>query len=908
MGDDVQNKTYGEQVKSLYSQCVELDLEQQKITLENSSFPQEVIQHVRELLACTTDEVELTQAVVDSVQVGLNIKSLQVGMKIGAYELVETIGEGGQGEVWKAMRADGNFEHHVAIKFLKPVHDHRELLRFQNERETLAQLKHPNIAQLLDGGELADQRPYMIIELVEGSPLKTFAENKQHALKQLLICFLQICDAISYAHSHSVVHRDLKPSNVLVNNEGTVKVLDFGIAKFIGAGQMDTKTVPMMTMAYSSPEQLSGGTISTATDVYALGLLLYELLTGERAQGRTTDVPTELIHEITQKVPERPSQVLVQSSVQRFYSHKQLKGDLDNLILMALRKEPHRRYSTVDALAADVRNYLDGKPLIATGDGWLYATRKLIQRNPIASFLTLGLITMLVLLPALLLQKQKQIQAQRDQAVIAQQQAEEQRLLADRSNAFLVDVLASASPLASQGEDVKLSDVLLMAERQLFAGMDDQPHLKAEMFGHLGSIQNSLGALEKSYQNYSEALKMYTLTGDKQGQLLTLGRLATAEYFRGHVEGVYTQMAAAKALAVEVTDLTTLGWHYAYMGTVSNQTGNHAYTRTHVPPIIAQLEQEQPEERELIGRLFNELSLAYNYEGFDLTKALEAIGKALEYGAQAYGELHPNYVMRLMNSATILNSLARPQEAEATLLKAQQIAQKIYTKKHPVYSQIIGTLAYTYHDQGRYSETEKYYQEALDISQELSGVNSVDHVIQLNNLAFLYEDMGQYQKAESLYRKSLKIRQKQFSAIPNRITSTANNLARLLTRLGGLDEAKELMQLVARLDQEPKLRYKLTNMYINIRSLDSTDGCDLAALNFPEILAEVQTVSKLHWKRMQAELWLGEMALACKDKAMAIQLLQQVKESVGEIYVQDSEGLRIVQAKADALLAQANQQ
>ncbi|WP_395375146.1 protein kinase [Marinicella sp. W31] len=904
MADDTQDKTYGEQVKSLYSQCVELDVEQQKATLENCSYPAGVIQHVRELLACTTDEAELTQAVVDSVQVSLNIKPLQAGMKIGAYELVETLGEGGQGEVWQAIRTGGDFDHHVAIKFLKPVHDHKELARFQNERETLAHLKHPNIAQLLDGGELEDRRPYMIIELVEGMPLKAYAEQKKHSLRQQLICFLQICDAISYAHSHSVVHRDIKPTNVLVTHDGTVKVLDFGIAKLIGADQMDTKTVPIMTMAYSSPEQLSGGAISTATDVYALGLLLYELLTGERAQGRTTDVPTELIHEITQKIPERPSQALVQSSMQRNYSPKQLKGDLDNLILMALRKEPHRRYPTVNALAADVRNYLDGKPLIATGDSWLYATRKLIQRNPVASFLTVGLITMLVLLPALLLQKQKQIQAQRDQAVMAQQQAEEQRLLADRSNTFLVDILESASPLASQGEDVKLSDVLLMAERQLFAGMDDQPHLKAEMLGHLGSIQHSLGAQEKSHQFYSEALKMYELIGDKQGQLLTLGRLATAEYFGNNVDGIDIHMSAAKALAGEVSDLTTLGWHYAYMGTVSNQIGDHAYTRTHVPPIITRLEQEQPEESELIGRLYNELSLAYNYEDFDLPKALDAIGKALEHGAQAYGELHPNYVMRLVNSATILNSLARPQEAETALLKAQKIAQKIYTEKHPVYTDIIGTLAYTYHDQGRYSETEKFYQEALNISKALTGVESMNYAIQLNNLAFLYEDMGKYDEAETLYRESLNIRQTHFSGIPRRIAGTANNLARLLTRLKQWEEAKTLMELVARIDSEPKLRYKLTHMAITIGSLANEGQCDLNALNFTEILGEVQQLSALNWKRLQAELWLGEMALACDDQQMAGNLLQTVKENAGKIYMQDSEGLHIVQAKVDNLLSQ----
>ena len=357
------NQVRGQIIKQLFDNCVDLSAAEQEAYVQQADVADDIKKHVLQLLLHATNEVDLTQAVVESVQASLDIKPMVAGMKIGAYELLKPLGYGGQGEVWLASRTDGNFEHQVAIKFLKPLHSQSDIHRFQSERELLASLRHPNIAQLLDGGELQDNRPYMILELVEGLPILEYCQQQNFSLKQYLTCFLQICDAISYAHSHSVIHRDIKPTNILVTHDGTVKLLDFGIAKYVDIEEAKTMTLPLMTLAYSSPEQVTGGSVSTATDIYSLGLLLYEMLTGQRAQAVNSDVPAALIHEITDQSPVTPSQVIPQLDSKRSYRKKQLQGDLDNLILMAVRKEPSRRYATVTGMVKDIKKLFGWKAI-----------------------------------------------------------------------------------------------------------------------------------------------------------------------------------------------------------------------------------------------------------------------------------------------------------------------------------------------------------------------------------------------------------------------------------------------------------------------------------------------------------------------------------------------------------------
>lgn len=304
------------------------------------------------------------------------------GERIGAYELLQEIGHGGMGVVYLARRADDQFDKKVAIKLARVGMGGDSMeRRFRAERQIVASLDHPNIARLLDGGATADGRPYLVMEYVEGQPLGQWCDGRNLSTRERLEIFLEVCAAVQYAHQHLVVHRDLKPSNILVTEEGTVKLLDFGIAKLIDpdltgdSGERTGTLFRLLTPDYASPEQVRGGPISTASDVYALGVVLYELLTGEKPYRVTESSPVEMLWIICEREPAKPSAVLKPPA------SKALAGDLDTIILTALRKEPSRRYASVGAFAQDIRRHLGGLPVEARTDSFGYRAGKFVRRH-----------------------------------------------------------------------------------------------------------------------------------------------------------------------------------------------------------------------------------------------------------------------------------------------------------------------------------------------------------------------------------------------------------------------------------------------------------------------------------------------------------------------------------------------
>ncbi len=880
-------------LKQLFDLCFQQPLVRQQEIIANSSYTQEIKQKVRKLLKINVDHVELTNSIIDSVQLSLDIKSITVGMKIDSYVLLSPLGHGGQGEVWLAERDSGDFNHQVAIKFLKPVYNEKELRRFENERELLAQLKHTNIAQLLGGGQLEDNRPYMILELVEGLPLIEYGQNKQFSLKDYLQSFLQICDAISYAHSHLVIHRDIKPANIIVTDEGVVKLLDFGIAKNITDEKANTQTVPIMTLAYSSPEQVTGAAISTATDIYTLGLLLYEILTGQRAQAVHTDVPMELIHEITDKTPVFPSQVELLISLNRNYSNRHLKGDLDNLIMMAVRKEPERRYPTVAAMAEDVKNFLTGKPLLATGDSGWYKIKKMLTRNPAIAVLSFSTLSFLIALPIILYSSQVQVKKQRDLEVIARQEAENQTLLAKRTTDFLFNILESASPLASKGKDITLNDVLASAERQLIHGLENQGDLKANLFNKLANIQQNLGDNTKAIAYYQQVLKLYTDSQNKEQQLTVLGQLALTYFFQGDTQRSLDYSEKANHLSQEISNPFARGWHQARMATLQNYLHKKPEARQSILESLSNLSGHNITDAELLGRLYNELGLAY--KNFDNEKSLEYFSQALSYTESLHGKMYPKYQNRLLNKAVALIRLERYQEAEVILIQARQDAKLLFTEMHPQYSIVIAELAILYHDTGQFNKAEKIYLQAQNISEKTNGKSSLSYVIQTNNLGYLYEDMGKYELSQKYYNESLRIRQTSYANDSYRIASSMSNLARLLAKMGKTKKAQSYLDQV-----KPVFilnnKSNLSNNIVQL-SISSSDKSACTTIQKPikELMTEVNKLSDKSWRRMYYELWLGQMAFSCKLNDLAQVLLNAAQQKSLTIYKQDSVGQQRIQ-------------
>lgn len=315
----------------------------------------------------------------------------RAGRRIGAYQVVSEIGRGGMGEVYRAVRADGQFTKDVAIKLVGGGLDStlvRE--RFRNERQILASLHHPNIAQLLDGGTTEEGVPYLVMELIEGEPIDAYCNARGLRIADRLQLFRLVCGAVHYAHQHLVIHRDIKPGNILVTNDGVPKLLDFGIAKLVESGGKSGETLNQaLTPEYASPEQIRGESITTATDVYSLGVVLYRLLTGRSPYAVETRTPLQLAQVVCEKDPERPSTAVGRppgkNESEQLQSpaklRRELAGDLDNITLKALRKEPERRYASVEQFSEDIRRHLEGRPAIATPDSFLYRSRKFVLRN-----------------------------------------------------------------------------------------------------------------------------------------------------------------------------------------------------------------------------------------------------------------------------------------------------------------------------------------------------------------------------------------------------------------------------------------------------------------------------------------------------------------------------------------------
>ncbi len=398
------------------------------------------------------------------------------GTIFGPFRTVSLLGRGGMADVWVAERLDADFVQKVALKVLPARNDEAAASRFRRERQILARLSHPRIAKLVDGGMTSDGRPWLAMELIVGCHLTEHATRHDLDVESRLRLFVETCTGVQFAHAHLVVHRDLKPSNILVTSDGDPKIVDFGIAKLLEvdereAGLTRTNERPM-TLDYAAPEQIEGGAIATATDVWALGVILHELLTGSRPHGTTGKSPLELQLAILSGLPSRPSSSLAASVADGRPSgsaralRRTLRGDLDAIVLKALRRDPEERYPSAGALGADVQRYLDRAPVLARGDATRYLLRSLVRRHRVAvAFATAVVVSLIVGLVGTLWQARR-----------AREEARKARVAQD----FLVSMLRSFDPDEAQGRVLTQRDILERGEARV-AELDDQPEVQARL-------------------------------------------------------------------------------------------------------------------------------------------------------------------------------------------------------------------------------------------------------------------------------------------------------------------------------------------------------------------------------------------------------------------------------------------
>jgi tetratricopeptide (TPR) repeat protein/tRNA A-37 threonylcarbamoyl transferase component Bud32 len=489
------------------------------------------------------------------------------GQRIGAWRVLRVLGRGGMGEVLLAERDGDGFVQQAALKRLKRGMDSEELLRrFAQERRILASLEHPLIARLLDGGVDDEGRPYFAMEYVDGAPITTHAAVQALGVRERVALMQRVCDAVAYAQTRLVVHRDLKPTNVMVDARGEPRLLDFGIAKLLFESEDAAATRTgqrVLSPAYAAPEQITGEAISTATDVYALGVLLFELLTGRSPHARREEGSDRLLASLTDEVPESPSRALRRAGreqAERAYGRRsgeserfarQIAGDLDRIVLMALRREPARRYASASALADDLRRFLEGRPIAARGDSAGYRVRKLIQRNKVGAIAAaLALVALIGGLGMALWQAEIARRHAAD-AEASREQARAQAQRAEQVKDFVIALFRTGNPeRTAGGAKMSAADLLREASARIDRELGDTPEAQAELRVAIGDALAALGEREEALKLVETSVAQLRGLSPRPDEALAeaLQQLAIFDENRGRLDE--SRRAATEALAL----------------------------------------------------------------------------------------------------------------------------------------------------------------------------------------------------------------------------------------------------------------------------------------------------------------------------------------------------------------------
>jgi eukaryotic-like serine/threonine-protein kinase len=747
-------------------------------------------------------------------------ESSRIGLRLGPYELVRELGQGGMGSVYLATRVDDEYRKEVAVKIVRAdVDDAESRRRFLVERQILANLDHPHIARLLDGGTTDDHTPYVVMEYVAGEPLTAFCDARRLTIEERLRLFARVCEAVQFAHRNLVVHRDLKPGNILVTADGTPKLLDFGIAKLLAdpTGAPATRSaLRPMTPEYASPEQVQGGAITTATDVYALGVLLCELLCGRRPYRLDDRSPLAVEAAITTQAPERPSTAVFRRSEPQDRApedqqtpeavaaargttperlRRQLAGDLDVITLMALRKEPERRYGSAEQLALDIRRHLDGLPVTARRDTVRYRAGKFVGRHRGA---VAGTAAAVVLVAALTAFYGVRLARERDRA-----QAEGAK--AAQVAEFLTELFRGADPEQAQGRDFTARELLATGARRVERELSGDPVLQATVMGVIGRVYQSLGDYPEATKFLEAAERQLRDVGaggvERAVALHDLGSLASA---RGDHARAASLLAEAQALrrahlpvphADLVRTLALQGFNEIELGDFEKAEAvlGEAVTLGRQLPLTVGEAGAVWQALNNMGRLRSEQSRYRDAEPL--------LREALEVRRRVFGNDHPAVGTTLDQLAEVLRLDGKLPESEAMFREAIEHGRRILGDDHPTIANRLGNLANVVGNQGRPGEAIEINRDVLARKTRIYGPDSLGVAITLNNLATSHTGVGEFDEAERLLLESLRIRRTHFEGDHPGIATNLNNLAHVAAEKPDFKAAERYQQEALDMDR-----------------------------------------------------------------------------------------------------------
>ncbi|MEM7582766.1 MAG: serine/threonine-protein kinase [Acidobacteriota bacterium] len=759
----------------------------------------------------------------------------RVGSRIGAYEIVRPLGRGGMSAVYLAVRADAQFRKEVAIKVLKRGLDTDEIQRrFRLERQILAGLEHPNIARLLDAATSDDGLPCFVMEYVEGEPIDAYCDRQGLGIRQRLELFRTVCSAVQAAHRNLVVHRDLKPSNILVTAEGVPKLLDFGIAKLLDPASFPETLAATalshrpMTPGYASPEQVRGEPVTTASDVYSLGVLLYALLTGEPPYRVDSLAVTALERVICEQEPESPSAALASAGGSERLSRR-LAGDLDTIVLKALAKEADQRYGSVDRLSEDLRRHLTGLPILARRPTLRYRAGKFVRRHRTA--VALAALSALLLLAGVVATAWQAHIASVERATAL---AEGQR--AEQVSTFLEELFWVADPGRTAGEVVTARDLLDEAATQLVSRPWESPAVQARLLATLGSSYHGLGF-------YDEAL----------GYLRTALRLRRQTLGASHLDVAETLENLA--------------------GVLQDQA-EHQAAAAHSREALAIRRQRLGDQHPVVAESLNNLAAAYRAADDD-EAAEPLLREALAIKRRLLGDQHLSVVLGINNLAQVLNARADYAASEPLLREALASRRQLLGEEHPLVAESLNNLASVLFRQRKYEPAEQAFRDALTLRRTLYRGDHPAVSRSLGNLGAVLLEGGKLSAAEPVLQESLAMKQRLLGDEHPSLAFTQHSLGQVFEALGRPADAERTFRRALAIRRGlPEGHRHLATSALALGQLLLARGARGAAEPLIHEAVAIQRDKPTDpWRLAEAESALGALLLARGDRTAAEPLL-----------------------------------
>ena len=745
----------------------------------------------------------------------------EAGRRIGAYSLVREIGRGGMSRVFLARRADGEFEQDVALKLLRPGLDTEvDRARFRAERQILASLNHPNIGRLFDGGIAETGQPYLVLEYVEGEPIDAHCDARHLSIRRRIELFILAAEATQYAHRNLIVHRDIKTSNILVSVDGVVKLLDFGLAKLLEPANFSSEEAitrtgaRWMTPEYAAPEQLKHEPVTTVTDVYQLGVVLYRLLAGRLPFAAGDGGMTELAAAVMRGDPPPPSVVARDTDPARA---RLLQGDLDAIVLKALRTEPSERFASVDALCDDLRRHLTGHPVLARRSTAAYRARRFVRRHRVETIAGLGISISLLAGAALSLWQARRAAAERDLAALASRES-------NAVTSFVMGVFEVSDPAQARGDTLTAEQLVERAavRAEMLRG---QPAAQARMLEVTGRLYRSLGRYAQARAVVQRAVAIREAAGERGtlalattlGQLSdlhlllgdyvdadstarealsiqehTLGpinppvaasltRMAGIAVYRGELvaaERFSRRALAVREASVGPSDSLTSDSHLA-LGAILQREGRFFDAEREFRQALAIVENSSRPNDDMIAGAMLKVAYLLDEDRGRYTEAEPLYQRALQMRRRVYGEGSPMVAATLFDIAEF--SSRRGDRVAAIDLARQGlgIARRAYGSQHPAVADFTAKLASILYKAGKLDEADTLFRQAIAIDRHLRGQDHVTIAGLEMGLARIGIERGDFQGAESLLRDAIRIREQASGANgPN--TAAAQGLLGML--------------------------------------------------------------------------------------------------------------------------------